>query len=74
MGWFSKMNESVRKGIRNWLQVQPSGAYNIMVNEIADFELNAIKNRIWYRGDGNEIEQLYQQAAEYADRYKFWAS
>lgn len=74
MGWFSRMNENVRKGVRNWLQIQPSGAYNIMVNEVADFELNAIKNRIWYRGDGNEIEQLYQQAAEYADRYKFWAS
>lgn len=67
------MNDNIKKGIRNWLQVQPSGTYSIRINEIADFELNAIKNRIWYRGDSNEIEQLYRQAAEYADKYKFWA-
>lgn len=31
-------------------------------------------NRIWYRGDGNELEQIYQQNEEFADRHKFWAS
>ena len=48
--------------------------YSIQIQEIVDFELNAIRNRIWYRGDGNELEQLYEQSGETADRYKFWAS
>ncbi len=74
MGWISKMNDNIRKGIRNWLQIQPSGSYSIQIQELADFELNAIKNRIWYRADSNEIEQMYMQAAEFADKYKFWAS
>lgn len=39
-----------------------------------DFEGHAILNRIWYRGDGNELEQIYQQNAEFADKHKFWAS
>ena len=39
-----------------------------------DFETNAIRNRIWYRGDGNELEQLYGTLKDYADKYKFWAS
>ena len=73
MKWVEKMNEKIKRGIRSWLQVQPSSPYNIQIQEMADFELNAIRNRIWYRGDGNELEQLYGQCQEYADRYKFWA-
>lgn len=68
------MNENIKKGIRNWLQIQPAQSYAINIQEIADFELSAIRNRIWYRGDGNELEQMYMQNNEYADRTKFWAS
>lgn len=74
MRWLSNLNENIKSGIRSWLNIQPANPYGIQINEIMDFELNAIRNRIWYRGDGNELEQLYQQSAEYADRYKFWAS
>lgn len=74
MGIFKKMKERVKRGIRSWLNITPSSPYQIQINEVMDFELNAIRNRIWYRGDGNELEQLYQNMNEYADRYKFWAS
>ena len=73
MGVIQKLGENIRRGIRSWLHIQPSNPYSIQINEIMDFELNAIRNRIWYRGDGNELEQLYQQNPEYADKYKFWA-
>lgn len=72
--WLERVNEGIKRGVRNWLNIQPSGPYDIQVNEVMDFELNAIRNRIWYRGDGNELEQMYQQSPEYADKYKFWAS
>lgn len=74
MRWLSTLNENIKRGLRSWLQVQPASAYSIQINETMDFELNAIRNRIWYRGDSNELEQLYQQCQEYADKYKFWAS
>lgn len=74
MRWLTNLNESIKRGVRSWLNIQPSNPYGIQINEVMDFELNAIRNRIWYRGDGNELEQLYQQSAEYADKYKFWAS
>lgn len=74
MRWLSNMSENIKKGIRSWLNVLPSNPNSIQINEVMDFEMNAIRNRIWYRGDGNEIEQMYQQFTEYADRYKFWAS
>lgn len=74
MRWTQKLSENIKKGIRSWLNVTPAGSYGIQINEIMDFELHAIRNRIWYRGDGNELEQMYSQTAEYADKYKFWAS
>lgn len=74
MGIIKKMSDNIKKGIRNWLQVTPPAPYGLQINEVIDFELSAIRNRIWYRGDGNELEQMYQQSAEYADKYKFWAS
>lgn len=74
MRWLDKMSENIKRGIRSWLNVVPASPYNIQINEILDFEANAIRNRIWYRGDGNELEQLYRQSPEYADKYKFWAS
>lgn len=73
MGLFQKMNEQIKRGIRSWLNIVPSNPYSIQIQEVLDFETNAIRNRIWYRGDGNELEQMYQQNPEWADRYKFWA-
>jgi hypothetical protein len=74
MRWTNKLSENIKRGIRNWLNVQPANPFSISINEIMDFETNAIRNRIWYRGDGNELEQMYSQTTEYADKYKFWAS
>ena len=74
MKWMDKLNENIKKGIRSWLNILPASPYNIQINEMMDFEGHAIRNRIWYRGDGNELEQFYQQSREYADKHKFWAS
>lgn len=74
MGLIHKMSENIKKGIRTWLNIVPASPYNIQINEMLDFEAEAIKNRIWYRGDGNELEQLYHSLTEYSDKYKFWAS
>lgn len=74
MNWVKKMNEGIKHGIRSWLNIEPASPYAIQINEVADFELNAIRNKIWYSADGNKIEQMYMQAPEYADTHKFWAS
>lgn len=74
MRWAQKLSENIKRGIINWLNIVPANPYSIQINEVMDFEMNAIKNRIWYRGDGNELEQMYQQNPEYADKTKFWAS
>jgi hypothetical protein len=53
--------EKVKVGIRSWLDVQSANPTKINITESLDYEGNAIKNRIWYRGDSNELEQLYRQ-------------
>lgn len=74
MRWLSKMGENIKRGLQSWLDITPSSPRDIRIKEVLDFEANAIRNRIWYRGDGNELVQLYEQNPEYADKYKFWAS
>lgn len=74
MGWLKNMSNNIKRGLRSWLNINPASPYAIQINETIDYELNAIRNRIWYRGDGNELEQMYQHMAEHADKHKFWAS
>lgn len=64
----------MKQSIRSWLEVDNANPVNIRIQEILDYEANAVKNRIWYRGDSSELEQLYSQINLGADRYKFWAS
>ena len=66
--------EKIKTGLRSWPNIQTAAKYSINIMEMADFELSAIMNRIWYRGDSNELDQLYAQCNSYADKYKFWAS
>lgn len=67
--------DNVRKRLQSWLQINPPLAMLINIQEVLDFQGNAIKNRIWYRGDANELEQLYWQIPKHqVEMQKFWAS
>lgn len=69
--------ENVRKKMQSWLQINPPLAMMINIQEVLDFNGNAIKNRIWYRGDANEIEQLYWQIPRHAatsEYQRFWSA
>ena len=67
--------DTMRKRMQSWLQINPPLAMLINIEEVLDFQGNAIKNRIWYRGDPNELEQLYWQIPKHeVEMQKFWAS
>ena len=69
--------DKVREKMQSFLQINPPIAMMINIQEVLDFEGNAIKNRIWYRGDPNEIEQLYWQIPKHSSSsvyQMFWAS
>ena len=65
----------MRTKMQSWLQINPPMAMVVNLQEVLDFQGNAIKNRIWYRGDPNELEQLYWQIPKHqVEMQKFWAS
>lgn len=69
--------DNVKHKLQSWLQINPPLAMLINIQEVLDFQGTAIRNRIWYRGDASEIEQLYWQIPKHAatsEYQKFWAS
>lgn len=72
MRWWTNIMENLKTGVRSWLDIQPASEKTISIQESLDFYGNAIKNRIWYRGDGAEIKQLYSQIEE--ARQTFWGA
>lgn len=73
MRWTQKLSDGIKRGIRSFLNIQEASPSTITLTEVLDYETNAIKNRIWYRGDSDELSQLYEQINTGTDRYKFWS-
>lgn len=72
MRWWTNIMENLKTGVRSWLDIQPANERTISIKESLDFYGNAIKNRIWYRGDSAELKQLYSQIEE--ARQTFWGA
>lgn len=72
MNIFTSMAEKIKTGIRTWLHIQPAVNGSISIQETLDYEGNAIKNQIWYRGESEELSQLYSQID--GDKTRFWSA
>lgn len=67
--------DKVRHRMQSFLQINPPVASSINLQEFLDWEGTCIRNKIWYRGDGSELEQLYWQLVQFdTQRQMFWAS
>lgn len=70
-----RIMERVKHMIRSWLEIQPAQGVGLTIREPVSFETNVLRNRIWYRGDASEIEQLFKQLGEDAvGQARFWAA
>lgn len=67
-----KMAETIRKGMRSFLKIEPAPENGIAITETLNYENTASVNRIWYRGDGEELSQLYKNMNNSSER--FWAA
>lgn len=56
-----KIMEIMRNKIRSFLQISPPSATQITLQQRFDYNANAVKNRIWYRGNSQELSELYSQ-------------
>lgn len=55
-----RMAEAARRGLRSFLRIEPAQASVIHIHEKMDFNTNAAKNQVWYRGDSDELAELYK--------------
>ena len=53
--------ETIKNKIRSFLKIEPPSVNQIVIQQRLDFCTNAVKNRIWYRGNSQEIAELYNQ-------------
>ena len=74
MGWWERMTDKVREGMRSFLEIQPPVARSYNVWGTVDFDGNAVKNRLWYRGQANELEQFWKETPTPSDRLRFWSA
>ena len=51
--------------IRRWLKVDPAwrSIDNVRIREQYTYETDAMRDRIWYRGDADELRQFYGQVS-----------
>lgn len=74
MGWWDRLMDDVRERMRSFLDIQPPVARSYSVWGTADFYGAAVRNRLWYRGQANELEQFWKQTPAESDRLRFWSA
>lgn len=67
MGWMKKM-------VRNWLEIKTPSSIQIDVEQLNNFESQSFINNMWYRGEANELEELYAQLDDRLGNKHFWGS
>ena len=67
--------EKVKSMIRSWLEIQPAPGRGLTIREPVNHETNVLRNKIWYRGDASELDQLFKLLGDDpVTRARFWAA
>ncbi|MGM0238507.1 capsid protein [Enterococcus sp. AZ103] len=66
--------DNIKNRVKNWLNIQDGQPSIITISELLNFPQNVAKNRIWYRGDSYELEQLYKQIGNRSVGLTFWGA
>lgn len=69
---FEKVKESIASKMRSFLKIHTANGKSFNIDELLDFDSNVAVNKIWYRGESYELNQLYKQLDD--NQYGFWES
>ena len=64
--------DKIKSSVRSWLEIKDGNPKRIIIRQSEDLQSYFIKNKIWYRGDSNELSQLYKQLD--GKETTFWGS
>lgn len=67
-----KFIDMIRNKAKSFLQIQDGNPKSIIIHQVDDLQTYFIKNKIWYRGESNELEELHKQLD--GKKTTFWAS
>lgn len=60
--------------IKNYFTIKPPQALQVDIEQLTNFEGHTFINKIWYRGDANELHQMYKQIKDYIPgNENFWS-
>lgn len=66
----SRIGGAIKNMIRGWLDLNEAQNTQFNITELYNFDTNAIRNKIWYRGDPYELSQFYKQIED--NNSTFW--
>lgn len=64
--------DTVKKAVRSFLEIKEPDALQISVDQIYTHEADTFKNKIWYRGQAEELSEFYKQVPQ-TSQY-FWSA
>lgn len=64
--------DAVKNKMQSWLEIKDNSPKSIIINRTEDLQIYFAKNRMWYNGDSNELQQFYKQIE--GKSTTFWAS
>jgi hypothetical protein len=67
--------KQLKNAIKTWLEIEPAqdkGA--VTIKEALTHDQTVLRNRIWYRGDANELDQFFKKFIDPVGRSRFWAT
>ena len=70
----NNMAEAVRDRVRSFLRIEPAQKNTLQIRESLDYESEYVKNKVWYRGDADELSQLYKALNGDCNRDRFWCA
>ncbi len=69
-----KLSDKVKNAIRNFLEINTPQGLSVNIEQMLDFDAEAFKNSIWYRGRANELQQFYSSVDDGIGNSHFWGS
>jgi hypothetical protein len=69
------IKDKVRDMVKKWLDIEPANEKKLVIKQSMSFNTNVLKNSLWYRGEGEELEQFFQNVRENGvSSGRFWAA
>ena len=70
------LKDGIKKAVRNFLEIKEPAGLNISIDQLLSHDAETFRNRLWYRGQAEELAAFYKQVSnegETDSRY-FWGS